>query len=220
VIFVAFTFIPNKNWRYVLPLFPILAVSASDLILFLWDTVKNLLKKHKIGLHNPYVVKVAAVAFVALLGAAVVVSWQDAYSWVDQDHVYIPMKDATKYVSENSALDEGVVVLFTGNFFSTDMIKFSLQTHEVGERDVWPYPTYPVDSYKPSLNETFLIEECAESNVKYLMLYEHGNITYFDSDWKSYYVLDRLINSGNFTKETEFGAYPRRITVLQFTPNP
>lgn len=221
VIFVAFTLISNRQWRYVMPLFPILAVSASDLILFLWDKVKDLLKTHKVSLRNPYVVKVAAAVFVALIGAAFVVSWQNAYSWVEQDHVYIPIEEATKYVSENSALDESVVVLFTGNFFSTDMIKFNLQTYETGERSVWPYPTNPVDAYEPSLNETFLIEECEKSNVKYLMLYEHGNTTYFGSKWmKSYYVLDRLVSSGNFTVETEFGTSPRRITVLQFTPNP
>ena len=100
------------------------------------------------------------------------------------------------------------------------MIKFNLQTQETGERDVWAYPSEPVDAYKPSLNETELVEECNSSGVKYLLLYEHGNITYFDSDWKSYYVLDRLVSSGNFTVETAFGTYPRRITVLRFTPNP
>lgn len=219
VIFVAFTLIPNKNWRYVMPLFPILAVSASDLILFLWDKLRDTLKTHKIGLRSLIVVKVAAAVFVVLVGAAFAVSWQDAYSWVEQDHVYIPMNAATKYVSENSALNEDVVVLFTGNFFSTDMIKFSLQTHEIGQREVWPYPTNPVDTYKPSLNETFLIEHCKESNVKYLMLYEHGNITYFDSEWRSHYVLNRLLESGNFTKEKIFGVSPRRITILQFMPS-
>lgn len=219
VVYVAFTFIPNKNWRYVTTLFPILAVSASSFILFAWDTVKDFLKKHKIGLHNPYLVKVAAAGFVVLIGASVVTSWGDAYSWVEQEHVYIPMKEATNYVSENSVLNESVIALFTGNFFSTDMIKFNLQTHEVGQREVWPYPLDAADSYKPSFNETELIEECNSSSVKYLLLYEHGNMTYFESDWKSYDVLDMLISSGSFTKEAEFGEYPRRITVIQFTPN-
>jgi 4-amino-4-deoxy-L-arabinose transferase-like glycosyltransferase len=219
VIFTAFTLIPNKNWRYVLPLFPILAVSTSDLLFYLWNKLLDVVKNHRIGLRNPLVVKVISTAFVILVGAAFVVSWNDAYSWVDQDHVYIPMGEAAKYVSENSALNESVVVLFTGNFFSVDMIKFSLQINEEGQRNVWPYPEQPVDVYKPSFNETFLIEKCEGSNVNYLMLYEHGNITYYDSNWKSYYVLDRLIESGNFTVDEVFGVYPRRITVLQFTPN-
>ena len=219
VIYVAFTLIPNKNWRYVITLFPILAVSASNLTFFTWDKVKDFLKTHRIGLRNPYLVKVAAAVFVVLIGTSVVFSWSNAYSWVEQDHVYIPIKDATNYVSENSALNESVVALFTGNFFSVDMIKFNLQTQEVGEREVWAYPSEPADAYKPSLNVTELVEECNSSNVKYLLLYEHGNITYFDSDWKSYYVLDQLVSSGNFTVETVFGTSPRRITVLQFTPN-
>ena len=82
-----------------------------------------------------------------------------------------------------------------------------------------PYPENPADAYKPVLNETWLIEWCEASNVKYLLLYEHGDINYFDSDWKSYYIKDRLVNSGRFTFETAFGDYPRRIMIIRFMPN-
>jgi 4-amino-4-deoxy-L-arabinose transferase-like glycosyltransferase len=219
LLFVVFTIIPNKNWRYLIPLFPVFAVAASSTILAVWDKLRTGLKKHRIGLRNPTVVKVLTAVFVVSIGASIAYSLTNAYTWVEQDHVNIPIKDAAKYVHDNSAVEEDTIVLFTGNYFSTDMVRFYIRLFDTGEREVFPYPQNAIDAYPPPLNETLLSEMCAEDNVKYLLLYEHGNITYYDSDWKSYYVLDRLTSSGNFTVETVFGTYPRRITVLQFTPN-
>jgi hypothetical protein len=219
VVYVVFTLIPNKGWRYVTPVFPILAVSASEFILFMWNKIKDGLRASKTSLRRAPIPKIAAIVFVLLMGASLVYSWGDTYSWVEVEHVRIPIKEASQYVSEHSALNEPVVVLFTGNFFSTDMVKFYLDIYDSGERELWPYPENPADAYKPVLNETWLIERCEASNVKYLLLYEHGNITYFDSDWKSYYVLDRLRNSGRFTFETAFGDEPRRVNVIRFLPN-
>ncbi|MCW4034987.1 MAG: glycosyltransferase family 39 protein, partial [Candidatus Bathyarchaeota archaeon] len=219
-IYVIFTLIPNKNWRYVTLLFPILAISASDLILALWDKLRNTIKTHRIGLRNPMVVKLVSVVFIVSVGATMVYSWNDAYSWVEREHVNIPIEDAAQYVHDNSPPEEGLVTLFNGNFFSTEMVRFYLRIKDSSERRVFPYPKDAVDSYPPTLNETQLVELCVGSNVRYLLLYEHGNITYYQSDWKSYYVLDRLLASEHFTQETVFGTYPRRITVLKFTPNP
>jgi hypothetical protein len=220
VIYIIFTLIPNKNWRYVTLLFPILAISASDLILALWDKLRNTLKTHRISLRNPMVVKVVSAVFIVSVGAAMVYSWNDAYSWVEREHVNIPIEEAAQYVHDNSPPEEALVTLFNGNFFSTEMVRFYLRIKDSSERDVFPYPKDAVDSYQPTLNETHLVELCLESNVRYLLLYEHGNITYYHSDWKSYYVLERLLASDHFTKETEFGIYPRRITVLEFIPDP
>ena len=220
VVYSVFTIIPNKNWRYVTPVFPILAVSASDFILFIWDKVKDGLKAYRNSLHRISVLKVVVTAvFVLLIGASLVHSWGDAYYWVEKDHVYIPLTEASRYVSENSAVNESVAVLFTGNYFSTDMVKFYLQTYDSDERELWTYPENPADAYKPTFNETLLIERCDASNVKYLLLYEHHDVTYFESDEKSYDVLDMMLNSGSFSKETEFGNYPRRIFIIRFLSN-
>ena len=40
VVYVFFTFIPNRQWRYVTPLFPILAISAACFIMFLYGRVR------------------------------------------------------------------------------------------------------------------------------------------------------------------------------------
>ncbi len=220
VVYVFYTLIGNRNWRYVLTVFPILAVSASDFILFIWDKVKEGLGANKHRLRKTAITKVVAVAvFVLLLGALVVYSLGDAYYWVGKDHVHIPVKEASQYVSENSAVNEAAVVLFTGNYFSTDMVKFYLQIYDPGERELLTYPEDAVDAYKPVFNGTWLIERCEALNVKYLLLYEHGNVTYYQSDWKSYDVLDMMLDTGSFTLETEFGSYPRHIYMLRFLSN-
>ena len=52
VVYCVFTLIPNRNWRYVIPLFPVLAMSASDFILSIWDKIKNQLLTYKNSLHK------------------------------------------------------------------------------------------------------------------------------------------------------------------------
>jgi 4-amino-4-deoxy-L-arabinose transferase-like glycosyltransferase len=219
VVYGVFTLIPNKDWRYITPVFPMLAVSASDFILFMWDKIKDGLKAYKTSLRRTFIPKIAAIVFVLLMGASLVYSWGDAYSWVEYEHIYIPIKEASQYVSENSTVNETTVVLFRENFFSADIVKFYFATHSSGERELWSYPEKPADAYAPDLDETFLIERCEALNVKYLLLYEHSDANYFGSDWKSYYVLDSLKNSGRFTCETVFGAYPHRIVIIRFMPN-
>ena len=99
------------------------------------------------------------------------------------------------------------------------MVKFYLQIHDPGERELLTYPADAVDAYTPVFNGTWLIERCEALNVKYLLLYEHGNVTYYQSDWKSYDVLDMILDTGSFTLETEFGSYPRHIFILRFLSN-
>jgi hypothetical protein len=219
VTYIFFTLIPNKNWRYITPVFPVLAISTADFLVFFWGKVTDALKAYKNRLSRIDVNKIAAAIFVFFIGASVVFSLNDAYYWVEKEHVKIPIKEACQYLSENSAVNEPVIVLFTGNFFSTEMVKFYLRLYDSGERELWPYPENPVDAYKPVFNETYLIEQCEGSNVKYLLLYEHGNITYFESTWKSNDVQKMLLDSGSFSKEMEFGSYPRHIYIMRFLLN-
>jgi len=220
VVYVVYTLISNRNWRYVIPVFPILAVSASDFILFIWNKLEDAIRVHKPNLHRISVPKVIAAVFVLFMVTSVIYSLENAYYWVEKDHVHIPVKEASQYVSENSASNETAVVLFTVNYFSPDVVKFYLLTCESGERELWDYPEEPVDVYKPVFNEALLIEQCKTLNVKFLLLYEHGNVTYFQSDWKSYDVIDNLLNSGSFTLERTFGSYPHSIFIIQFLTNP
>jgi hypothetical protein len=216
IVYGVFTFIPNKDWRYITLVFPILAISASDVILFMWDKVKGGLAANKIRLRRASIPKVAATVFVLLIAVSLVYSWGDAYSWVDYEHAYVPVKEATQYVIANSTVNESTVILFTDNYFSTDMVEFYLILYNSGDRVLWQYPDKPADAYTPPLNETWLIERCEATNVKFLLLYEHHNETYFDSTWKAYYVLDQLVLSGRFTFEWAFGTATNRVIIIRF----
>ena len=221
VVYVFYTlFISNRNWRYVLPVFPILAISASDFILLIWNKLRDAITARKPNLHRISLLKVAAAVFVVLMVvSAVIYSLENAYYWVEKDHIHIPAKEATQYVIEHSAPNEAAVVLFTVNYFSPDVAKFYLLKFESAERELWEYPEDPADVYKPVFNETLLIAQCKTLNVKFLLLYEHGDTTYFQSDWKSYDVLDMMLNSGSFTLERTFGSYPHSIFIIRFLPN-
>jgi 4-amino-4-deoxy-L-arabinose transferase-like glycosyltransferase len=221
VVYGVFTFIPNKDWRYVIPVFPILAVAASDFILLIWNKLADGIEAHKTNKYRGFTRKVVAAVFVLLVASAVIYSVGNAYYWVKKDHFQVPVKEASQYVSKNSAQNETAAVLFTENYFNVDMVKFFLLTSEQGERELWDYPEKkPVDVYKPVFNETWLIGQCKTLDVKFLLLYEHGGMTYFQSDWKSYDVLDKMLNSGSFTLERTFGTYPHQIFVIRYLPSP
>jgi hypothetical protein len=217
VVYSVFTLIPNKNWRYVTPVFPILAVAASDFILFIWDKAKDCLRAYQISLHKKSITKVGTAVFVFLLVASVLHSSLDAYSWVEKDHVHVHVEEASRYVAERSALNETVVVLCTSNFFRVDMVKFYLQIYNPNQRPPWQYPELPVDAYMPIFNETTLIERSEALHVRYLLLYEYGNITFFQSEWRANDVLEVLLNTDRFAVDAELGNFPRRIFIMRFS---
>jgi hypothetical protein len=216
VIYIVFTLITSKDWRYITLVFPILAIAGSNLILFLWDKAKEKLKAPNLHLRKKNLIKVAAAGLVLFVGTSIIYSSYEAYQWVDIDQVNIPIKEASRYVVERSTLDETIMVLCAGNYFSADMVEFYLLVYNPDQKQPTQYPDLPVDAYKPLFNVTFLIENSEALNVKYLLLFEHGNITYFQSDLTSPEVLETMLDSGSFIKEKEFGSFPRRIFILRF----
>ncbi len=219
VVYVVFTLIPNKDWRYISTVFPIMAIAGSELILFMWDKVKDGLKEPKIRFHRSSIPKFAAAMFVLLIGTSFVFSWGDAYSWVAYEHAHVAVKETTSYVIENSTADESTVILFPDNFFSEEMVNFYLILYNATDRVLWNYPEAPTDAYEPTLNETWLIERCEARNVKFLLLHEHRNETYFNSTWRAYYILDRLVLSGRYKFEWVFGTFPQRVIIIRFIPD-
>jgi len=220
VVYVFYTlFISNRNWRYVIPLFSVLAVSASDFILLIWNKLKAPIRAQQTKQKRMLLRKVAAVFFVVLIAASVIYSLMNAYYWVEKEHVQVRAKAASQYVSENSGADEAAVLLFPVNYFSPDAVNFYLFQYDSRERVLLEYPKDPADVYTPIFNETVLIQQCESLNVKFLLLYENGNKTYYQTDMKAYDALDMLVNSGNFMLETTFGSSPQQIYVIRYLPN-
>ncbi len=218
-VYVIFTIITSKDWRYITLIFPLLAVSASELLVFLMDKVRDRLKMKHISFPDKNITKVAAAALAVFVGASLVYSAWEAYLWVEFDHVNIPIDDASKYVVEGVTPDEKIIVLCGGNYFSADMVEYYLLVYDPNQEQPMQYPELPVDAYKPDFNYTYLIETSENINVKYLLLFEHGNITYYDSDLRYSDVLNAMLDTNRFTIEKELGTSPRRIFILRFLSN-
>jgi hypothetical protein len=196
-----------------------LAVSASELLVFLMDKARDRLKMNHISVPSKNLTKVAAAALALFVGISLVYSAWEAYLWVEFDHVNIPIDDASKYVVENLTPYENIIVLCGGNYFSADMVEYYLLVYDPNQEQPIQYPELAVDAYKPDFNYTFLIETSEAINVKYLLLFEHGNITYYDSDLRYSDVLNAMLDTNRFTVEKELGTSPRRIFILRFLSN-
>lgn len=216
VVYLVFTIITSKDWRYITLVFPILAVSASEFILFLWDKAKDRLRIPHLSFRQKSLTKVAAAALVVAVSVSVVYSSWEAYVWIEFDHVNIPVEEATRYVVERVTPDEKIVVLCAGNYFSADMVEYYLLVSDPNQEQPTQYPELAADAYKPSFNFTYLIETSEKTNVKYLMLFEHGNITFYETDLRSHDVLEAMLETERFVVEKEFGTFPRRIYILRF----
>jgi 4-amino-4-deoxy-L-arabinose transferase-like glycosyltransferase len=217
VVYVFFTLIPNKQWRYVTPLFPVLAISAASFIMFVYDRAAATWKCGQTSLNKKKALKVAAGLFAVLAATAVVYSGYDAYQMVSRDQIHIPTQEATDYAANRMQQNESLMVLCAFNLFNKDMVKFCLQANESRQNHVFQYPELPIDSFTPNFNVTELIARCQKNNVKYVLLYEYGgDVPYFQSNLTAMQVYYDLNQTGRFTDEYRVGSFPRTITVLSF----
>jgi 4-amino-4-deoxy-L-arabinose transferase-like glycosyltransferase len=218
-IFIFFTFIENKEWRYVLPLFPALAISAAVLILFIYGKVDGAWTK-KVNVNKKSTAKFAAGLFIVLVAGAIAYSINDAYSIAATFNIKIEIDPATVYAMSRMQSNQSIMVLAPFNFFSQDMVKFYLWKNGDNQIQTYQYPVLPVDTYTPTFNITELISECKQNNVKYLFTYEQGGtVPYYNTTLNLQQIYEQLYNSGNFSKisdEATFGTNPRRIFILTF----
>jgi hypothetical protein len=219
VVYVFFTLIPNKQWRYVTPIFPVLAISAASFIMFVYDKAAEAWKHKQISLNKKLTIKVAAGFFAILAASAVVYSSNDAYQMVARDQIHIPIEEATNYAANHMNQNESIMVVCAFNLFNRDMVKFYLQANELRQNQVWQYPELPVDAFKPNFDVNELISLCEEHNVKYAFLYAYGgDFPYFNTTLTAMDVYQKLLNCSRFTDEhrVPVGNSSRAITIFSF----
>jgi 4-amino-4-deoxy-L-arabinose transferase-like glycosyltransferase len=219
-IFVFFTVISNKEWRYVLPLFTVLAISAAVFIVFLYGKIDDAWTG-RIHIDKKRSAKLAAGFFVVLVVGAMAYSVNDAYTVTSYYSIQIPVEPATVYAFKHMGENQSIMVMCPFNFFSADMVKFYLAKNGGSQIQTYQYPLLPTDTYTPNFNITELINQCKENNVKYLFTYEQGGtFPYYNTTLTPQLVFEQLYNSGKFThisNETTFGNNPRRIFLLAYT---
>ncbi len=217
--YVFFTIIGNKQWRYMTPVFPVLAIAAASLVLVTYGKLENTWKRNRVSLKSARVQKFLAGCFLVFIAFSVAYSSWDAYAWVQKDNVFnLPLDQASAYVAAKSVGNESVVVLCPINVFSADIAEFYVQAASGGKQiALWQYPELPVDTYQPDFNLTQLVNLCELKNAKYLLLFEYGETyPYFDSNLTMQAVNDLLLSSQRFSVQVSFGVYPTRIFVFMF----
>jgi 4-amino-4-deoxy-L-arabinose transferase-like glycosyltransferase len=218
-VFVFFTVISNREWRYVLTSFPALAISASVLILFAYDKLRGTWM-HSVGVNRKRTAKVAAGLLIVFLSVAVAYSVNDIYYNVRQTDIDIEIAKATNYALAGIASNQSIMLLCPFNYFSQDMVSFYLTSRGNTQINTYQYPIRPVDTYTPVFNITEFIDLCRQYNIKYVFTYEYGGtVPYFNTTLNLEQIYIQLYDSKNFseiTQDATFGFNPRRILILTF----
>ena len=221
VVYLFFTAIPNKQWRYMVPIFPVLAISAASLFMSAFRGAQDLMKNQHLTLNQKRYVQGSATFLLALVAVSSAYSVSDAASWVEKDQIHIPVQEATEFAGTHIGSSQTIMVMCAQNLFSKDMVKFFLGA-QGKNNPVLQYPPEPVDTYTPVFNITEFVNQCKQNNVKYVFTYEYGgDVPYFNTTLSLQGVYEMLYDSGKFTKLMDnetywFGRYPRRIFVLTF----
>jgi len=220
VILVFFTLISNKEWRYILPLFPAVAIAASVAFTAAYGKLADAFKNTNTPTNKRRLMKAASVLLAASAVGAVAYSAYDTYDYVSNFNINIPIQPATEYAEANIGANRSIMVLCPFNFFSRDMVRFYLWEDGDNLIPVFQYPRMPVDAYTPTFNITEFIALCKQLNVQYVFTYENGGtVPYYNTTLNLQQIYMELYASGNFTHINDnatFGANPRRIFILEF----
>ena len=218
VVYVFFTLIASRTWRYALPLFPVLAIAGASFVSTLFDKAEKQWKSVNSPVNKRRIAKFLATCLIAFTAGAVVYSAVEAEIWVAKESVYLPLPEAVHYVANGLNANDSLLVLCPINNLNINVAKFYLAADESKNNTIGQYPTLPPDSYTPNFNVNELAVLCQQKNVKYLLLDENTGYEYFNSTLTAQGVCDIVNASGNFTYETTFGTAPYRVFIFQTNP--
>ena len=197
VIYIFFTLIPNRQWRYVTPLFPILAISAACFTLFLYGKVRSW-KPMEIGIKAERTKKAVAALFIMVIAGAVAYSSFDAYQMTARDQIHIPLQETTDYLATHLDQNQSAALVCAFNLLNQDMFRFYLPSNMSSDQ-IWQYPALPVDAFTPNFNITEFISLCQKYNAKYIILFDWGPHTkFFNSTLDYVEVQTQIFNSQRF----------------------
>ena len=217
VVYVFFTLVPNKQWRYITPVFPVLSISAANLLLFVYGKLRDSWNSRQVNVGRKRLFKVAAIAAIIVSLIALAYSGKEAYQMVARDQIHMPTEEAAAYVAQRLSQNESIMVVCAFNYFNKDMVKFYLHADGTTQNQVFQYPVMPVDSFTPDFDVTDLVALCQEKNVKFAFLPEYGGeVPYFGSNLTAMQVYLELVDSGRFNYSYRVGSFPRTITIFSF----
>ncbi|MDR0461425.1 MAG: glycosyltransferase family 39 protein [Nitrososphaerota archaeon] len=225
VVYVFFTIVSNKDWRYVTPLFPAVAIAAATLMISLGEKIQKEWKKPRVNIVKKHLVKVTSAILITTMAGAMVYSVHDTYSFTIKSYVNTGIKNSTIYVCNNIEENKSIMLLSPFNTFNKDMVQFFLWTESDRDTKILQYPSQAIDTYVPDFNLDEFTQQCRQNNVQYIIFNEHGGATkpyypYDNSTLNLRQIYEQLHSSENFTKiniEQTFGDEPNRTFIISFT---
>jgi 4-amino-4-deoxy-L-arabinose transferase-like glycosyltransferase len=222
VVYIFFTFIPNRQWRYVTPLFPILAISAAVFVLFLYGRLKTW-KPNRVGLGGERLKKLAGAVFIVIIAATVAYSGYNSYQMTARDQIHIPVQEATAYLAGHLDQNQSAVLVCAFNLLSDDTFRFYLPSN-MSREQIWQYPALAVDAFTPDFNITEFVSLCQQHNVKYIILFDYGiNTEFFNTTLTYTQVQTMIFDTGRFGDSQDqpfwgqfYGNYGYRIFLVRF----
>lgn len=197
VVYVFFTLIPNRQWRYVTPLFPILAISAACFVMFLYGMVRAWKPKQE-GFKANRLKKLAGALFIVIISSAVAYAAYDSYQMTVRDQIHIPIQEATDYMAGHLDQNQSAVLVCSFNLLNQDMFRFYLPKNMSSDQ-IWQYPSLAVDAFTPNFNITEFVNLCQERNVKYIILFDWGpHTTFFNTTLDYAQVQTMIYNTHRF----------------------
>jgi 4-amino-4-deoxy-L-arabinose transferase-like glycosyltransferase len=217
-VYVFFTIIPNRQWRYVDSVFPILAISAACFLMFLYGKIQVWHPKLN-SLGGIPTKKLAAAFFIVVAASTILYSTNDAYQMTARDQVDIPVAQTTAYLARHLDQNQSAVLVCAFNLLDQDMFRFYLPAN-MSANQIWQYPALAVDAYTPYFNITQFVNLCEQRNVKYIILYDYGtNMPFYNSTLTYASILQMIQNTGRFGVPTDqpfFGQMPHRLFLVRF----
>ncbi len=197
VVYVFFTIIPNRQWRYVTPLFPILAISAACFIMFLYGKIHDW-KPKQLCLNGERFKKFAAALFIIIVASTIFYSSYNAYEMTARDEIQIPIEEATNYLVGHLGQNQSAVIVCASNLLDQDMFWLYMPAN-MSQNQIWQYPELAVDAYTPDFNITEFVVLCEQHNVKYIILFDYGpNAPFFNSTLTYSQVETMIYNTHRF----------------------
>jgi hypothetical protein len=217
-VYAFFTVIPDRQWRYVDVLFPILAISAASFIVFVYGKVRSW-KPKTLGIGDARNKKLAAGLFIFLIASTIAYTSYNAYEMTARDEISIPIQATTNYLAGQLDQNQSAVIVCASNMLYQDMFWFYMPA-AMSENQIWQYPTLAVDTFTPNFNITQFLNLCEQRNVKYMILYDYGSNTPFYNTTLTYGdILQMIYNTGRFGVPTDqpfFGQMPNRLFLVRF----
>jgi hypothetical protein len=216
-VYIIFTIIPNRDWRYVTPIFPVLAISAAALLTSTLGKMQKTWKKQKTSLTRKRIAKFAAGVLAAIVFVGIFYSIADNFYWTKSDQFQVPIQEATIYAAQTLNPNQSLAVVCPLNLINDDMVWFYLNLQAPSESRVWQYPQQASDAYTPNFNVTEFMNLCQRNNTKYVLIYENNKNRYFESDLTPDDIITILNTTGRFAIQLTFGFAPKRIFVFSFS---